>query len=161
MKRYIIGCLLIALIIGCSKKEDAVTIKDYKDGLFTTEENNTTFTTRKQKTGDIVVPIGYFGVTITQDQYSSSYVSILARFDEKNSCQLMFRSNYIANPTEVKIEINSITDNWAKSSSLTLNSVRTSVTKIIVNHPRGNINSGTYEMYNGTTLLCKGQFSSN
>lgn len=145
------------------KKEDtaANVPKDFKDGLFTTEVNNTTFITRKQKTGDIVVPIGYFGVTITQDKYSSSFVSILARFDEKNSCQLMFRSNYITDPFEVKIEINSITDNWAKSSSLTLNSVRTSVTKIIVNHPRGNIKSGTYEMYNGTTLLCKGQFSSD
>ncbi len=158
--KYILHLLIITCLFSCTKKSEPVVIKDYINGLFTAEVNNTTFTTQKQKTGDIVVPIGYFGVTITKDQYSSSYVSILARFDEKNSCHLMFRSNNIADPTEVRIEPNSNYDNYHKGSSLTINSVRTSVTRIIVNHPRGNLKSGSYEMYNGSTLLCKGQFSS-
>jgi hypothetical protein len=161
MKKYTIFIFVLLTLFGCTKESPPVEVKDYINGLFTAEVNKTTFTTQKQKTGDIVVPIGYFGVTITVDQYSSSYVSILARFDEKNSCHLMFRSNKIADPNEVRIESNiNDRDNYHKGSSLTINSVRTSVTRIIVNHPRGNIKSGSYEMYNGSTLLCKGQFSS-
>lgn len=161
MKKNILAIFAAIAILGCTKKSDPVEVKDYTNGLFTTEINNTTFTTRKLKTGDIVVPVGYFGINTTVNQYSSSYVSILARFDEKNSCLLMFRSTYLFDPNEVKIEPFGNTDNWHKGSYVIVNSVKTSVTKIIVNHPRGNINSGTYEMYNGSTLVCKGQFSNN
>ena len=160
MKKYNLFIFGLLALFGCTKESAPVEVKDYINGLFTAEVNNTTFTTQKQKTGDIVVPIGYFGITITKDQYSSSYVSILARFDEKNSCHLMFRSNNVADPTEVRIEPIGNTDNYHTGSSLTINSVRKSVTRIIVNHPRGNLKSGSYEMYNGSTLLCKGQFSS-
>ncbi len=159
MKKYTLFIFVLLTLSGCTKESAPVEVKDYTNGLFTTVANNTTFTTQKLFTGNSGVPIGYFGVNTTKDQYSSTYVSILAQFDEKNSCHLMFRSNYIADPNEVKIEPFSNSDNYHKSSSLTINSVRTSVTRIIINHPRGNIKSGSYEMYNGLTLLCKGQFS--
>lgn len=159
MKKYIIGCLLIGMIIGCSKKEDAVTIKDYKNGLFTSEVNNKTYSIDKFYTGNALMPLGYYRISETTGgvSYTSTIVIIKAKIETNIELYINYRSSMRANnPNEVEV-----VSTTPSTSFLKVNSITTFATKVIIRHNKGDYNTGSYEMYNGTTLLCKGQFSSD
>ena len=145
--------------IACSKKsETPEVVLDYNSGLYTMMADNKTFKTEKNYAAGINPPFGYFTFKGgPPSKFSQVIFNSFANFDEKNKCVLYFKSGYLFDPNEVQVITSQGT---TENSYMILNSVRTNATKVIVNHPRGNVLTGTFEMYNGNSLLCKGQYSS-
>jgi hypothetical protein len=148
---------LFFLNFACSKKSEIPeVVLDYNSGLFMMIADNKTFKTEKNYAAGINPPFGYFTFKGgPPSKFSQVIFNSFANFDEKNKCILYFTSSYLFNPNEVQVITTGI-----ENSYMILNSVRTNATKVIVNHPRGNVLTGTFEMYNGNSLLCKGQYSS-
>ena len=157
--KYFLHLLIITCLFSCTKKSDPIAIIDYKKGLFTAEINNQTYRLEKFYIANAIMPIGYFRISETTGGISSTttLVNIKAIIDTDLTIVLNFKSNMNSgDPNEV--EIVSTTSNTSVLSFK--NSSPQYATKVIIRHKKGDLYNGSYEMYNGSNLLCKGQFSS-
>ena len=151
--KKVIWLLLILLNFSCEKKSDTPeVVLDYNKGLLTMIAGNKSFKTEKKYATGTNPPIGYFQLDQYSDGYQGWFYFVTGNFDNLNSCNLFYNLKKGFNSTQLVV-------NNPEFTYCVINGLKTNATKLIINVTKGFNYQGSYQMYNGTDMLCQGEFS--